>query len=293
MDASLLNPMAMNGGRGVNTERIRNELLNDFGGRANDPVMVPVVRSAGVHPQGVPSDVRWVGGGGRAQDVRPNAPGGRSHAVQISGSVRTLSARPNTGTAVVSGRAQYTGRTTNPRLPGYQPSQQQPKYSYEMSPEELEEQRALLNLYSQRQQQQQFGARPNVRVQTVLGTMAPYQPHPSHQVGYAPHHGGRRTTPRPVVYEDEEEEEDWYAADGDRMGPPYSGRTGALMGGGMFDDDGFGLAMGGFGGDGFGDPDELWEEMTGRMDQMFDGMSLGGGYDGRLGRGAGDGYGIH
>jgi hypothetical protein len=208
MDASLRNPMAMNGGRGVNTERIRNELLNDFGGRANDPVMVPVVRSAGVHPQGVRSDVRWVGGEGRAQDVRPNAPGGRSHAVQISGSVRTPSARPNTGTAVDSGRAQYTGRTTNPRLPGYQPPQQQPEYSYEMSPEELEEQRALLNLYSQRQQQQKFGARPNVRVQTVHGTMAPYQPHPLHQVGYAPRHGGRRTTPRPVVYEDEEEEED-------------------------------------------------------------------------------------
>jgi hypothetical protein len=288
MNASQLNPMAMNGGCGVNTERIRNELLSDFGERVNDPEVVLVVSGAVVHPQGVRSDVRWVGGGGRAQDVRSNAPGGRRpKGIQITGSVRTPGARPNTGPAVGGGLAQeYTERTTNPRLPGYQPTIQQPDYtSYEISAEELEEQRALLNWYSQGQQQQQFGARPNVTVQTVHGTMAPYRPHPTYQVDYTPLSGGRRAAPRPLVYEDDEEE-DWFAADGGRVDTSYGGRTGPPMGG-MFDkDDGFGPAMGG---DGFGDPDELWDEMTSRMDQLFGGINLGGGYGGRRGGGGGGG----
>jgi hypothetical protein len=299
MDASQLNPMAMNGER-ANTKRIRNELLSDFGERINDPEVVPVVRGAGVQPQGVRSDVRWVGGGGRAQDTQlPNAQGSRRpHGVQISGSVRTLPARPSPGLAA-SGRGQcdiantrWTGPTTNPRLPGYQPPRQtiqQPDYNYEMSAEELEEQRALLNWYSQRQQQP-FGSRSNATVQTLEGTMAPYQPHPTQQIGYTPRNGGRRATPRLLFYEDDEEE-DWYAADVDRMGTPYGGRTDPPVGDMFDEDDGFGSAMGGFGGDGFGDSDELWDEMTGRMDQMFGGMSLGGGYGGCRGGGDG-GYGF-
>jgi hypothetical protein len=286
MDASLLNPMAMNGGRGVNTERNRNELLNDFGERTNDTAVVPRVRGADVQqPHGSRSDVRWVGGGGRAQEVRPNTPSGRrSQSIQISGSLRAPGARPSTGAAVgdqARGGRLYTGQTTNPRLPGYQPPSrqniQQPDYSYEMSAEELEEQCALLNSYSRRQQQRS-GAPPIVRVQTVHGT---YRPHHTQQVGYTPRNGGWRAPPRPALYEDDEE--DCYPADGDRMGTTHGGRTGPPMGGMFYDDDGFGTAMGGFGGDGFGDPDELWNEMTGRMDQMFGGITLCGGGGGGYG----------
>jgi hypothetical protein len=89
------------------------------------------------------------------------------------------------------------------------------------------------------------------------------------------------------VYEDEAEE-NWFAADDGRVDSLYGGLTSPPM---WYKDDSFGSAMGGFGGDGLYDPDELWDEMRGRMDEIFGGMSLGGGYGGRRGSGAGGGYG--